>query len=183
MINCIKHIPLVGAIFQKTWNIHKEALAIFFISWLIVNIPLLLKFLINLNDGIIIFPCNITDIIVYSISFLAPFVFCYKKTKNSSNMFRDSKEAYLGVLILIVVISMLSTYYTISPDKLAVISEQIICVLYFISMFLWYFSILMTISNDKLEENAENANLAIRYKEQQFVEEFNESIKEEQADE
>ena len=184
MKSIIKHIPLVGIIFQKKWKLHKEAFTIFFISWVIINIPLVLNLLKNINDKKeSIVPWTITDIIVYSISFLAPFVFCYKKQKSAPSVFQDSKEACWGLCILVLSVSLLSFYFTFPATELRQISKLIIGGLYIISLFLWYFSILTSIDEDRIEENIEDANLTIKHNEQQFVEEFNESIKEEQADE
>jgi len=184
MKNFIKRIPLVGIIVQKDRKFHREAFAIFSISWIIINIPLLLNLLKNINDKKeSLIPWTITDIIVYSISFLAPFVFCYKKQKSEPSVFQDSKEACFGLCILILSVSLLSFYFTFPATELRQISKIIIGALYFISLFLWYFSILTSISDDRVEENIEDANLTIKTTEKNFVKEFNESIKEEQVDE
>lgn len=184
MKNFIRHIPLFGIIFQKKLRIHKEAFTIFFISWIIINIPLLLNLLKNINDKKEnLVPWTITDIIVYSISFLAPFVFCYKKQKSEPSVFQDSKEACCGLCILILSVSLLSFYFTFPAEGLRQISKIIIGILYFISLFLWYFSILTSIDEDRIEENIEDANSTIKHTEQNFVEQFNESIEKEQVDE
>ncbi len=181
MKNFVRHIPLVGIIFQKRWKIHKEAFTIFSISWIIVNIPLLLNLLKNINDKKESFiPWTITDIIVYSISFLAPFVFCYKKQKSDPSVFQDSKEACCGLCILVLCVSLLSFYFTFPAEDLRLISKIIIGILYFISLFLWYLSILTSIDEDRIIENIEDANSTIRNTEQRFVEQFNESIAEEE---
>ena len=175
----LKKIPLIGWIAQKDWRTHKEALNIFLISWFITSLPIWLKLLKNINNKTEdLFPATITDVIVYAISFLAPFVFCYKREKNSG-VFRNSKEACWGLCVLIFSVSLLSFYFTLPQSDLRIISKIIIGLLYIVALVLWYFSILTSIDEDTIEENFKEADCSIKKEEQNFIESFNATVNKE----
>ncbi len=172
-MNFIKKIPVLGLIFQKSIKVHNEAIHSFLISWIIVNLPIILNFLKDLNQETYKLPFKITDVIVYSISFIAPFVFCYKSQETRQKVFQDPKDACWGLCFLIILVSLLSFYYTLDENKLTKTSCIIIAILYVFSTILWYFSILTSIDEEKFDEKVGEVTSTIKQDEKTFVEAFN----------
>lgn len=176
-MNFIKKIPVLGLIFQKSLKVHNEAIHSFLISWIIINLPIILNLLKDINQEIFKLPFKITDVIVYSISFIAPFVFCYKSQETRQKVFHNPKDACWGLCFLIILVSLLSFYYTLDESHLSKISCIVIAILYIFSTVLWYFSILTSIDEERFEEKVDNVTATIKQDEETFVEAFDGEIK------
>lgn len=169
----MKNIPVFGQLFVHKWENHKRALGTIFISWVIINIPILLKFLKDINENRFRWPFSESDVIVYSISFLAPFVFC-SKIKKENGLFNIRRDTYWVSFYLIVLIAILSFYF--SQDTFSNISKIIIWICYILSFSLWYIYILLSEQEEHLYQQAENAIESNQNQEQNFSRNFDNLI-------